>query len=259
MDLPPMDERDPVVLIIAGNDPSGGAGVCADIQAASALGAYPAPVITALTVQDTRDAYEVQAADPELVLRQVQRVVADLPIAAVKLGLLASAAIGEAVAEALEGSDAPLVLDPVLVAAGGAALAEDELIATYRDRLFALATVVTPNVLELERFGGCEAILEAGADTVLRKGGDADTEMVDNSLHGTGGELASWSWDRVPGQHHGSGCTLASALAACLAHGMPLDEAATYAQSYTWQAIASGSAPGGGQRVPRRRTEVWTP
>jgi len=250
----------PVVLIIAGNDPSGGAGLVADVQAVTAMGGHPAVVPTALTVQDTRDAYAVEPVDPALIARQIEVLRANLPIAAVKLGLLATAEIGAAVAAALRGlDDVPIVIDPVLVAAGGAGLAEDALLATYRELLFALATVVTPNAHEVRAFGGSDAILAAGAGAVLRKGGDEDTPEVVNLLLTGEGEIGSWSWERVPGAHHGSGCTLASALAAALALGAELAEAATLAQAYTWQAIRDGYQPGQGQRVPRRGGRPWRP
>jgi hydroxymethylpyrimidine/phosphomethylpyrimidine kinase len=249
-----------VVLIISGSDPSGGAGMVADIQAVTAMGAHPASVITALTVQDTRDARRVEPVDPALVREAIDVLAGDLPFAAVKLGLLADAAIGSVVAQALSQlGDTPIVIDPVLVASGGATLAEDALIDVYRESLFPLATVVTPNAEELRRLGGVEAILSCGAAAVLSKGGDEDTPEVENALHTSAGVIGSWSWERIEGAHHGSGCTLASALAGILAQGTDLAEAATLAQAYTWQAIRDGFRPGDGQSVPRRGGPPWRP
>ncbi|MGB5624064.1 MAG: bifunctional hydroxymethylpyrimidine kinase/phosphomethylpyrimidine kinase, partial [Gammaproteobacteria bacterium] len=148
--LPP-----PVVMIIAGNDPSGGAGISADIQAVSALGGHPAPVLTALTVQDTRNAYRVDAVEAAMVAEQARAVMADLPVRAIKIGLLANSEIGEVVADLLAEHPAiPVVLDPVLVAAGGAALAEEALVTTLIKRLLPAATLLTPNALEIRRLAG---------------------------------------------------------------------------------------------------------
>jgi hydroxymethylpyrimidine/phosphomethylpyrimidine kinase len=257
---PTAADAPPVVLIIGGNDPSGGAGLIADVQSVTAMGAHPAAVPTAITVQDTSDAYQVEPVDAALVHRQLEVLIADLPIAAVKLGLLATAAIGHAVADILGAlTGVPVVIDPVLVASGGATLAEDQLTTVYRERLFAMANVVTPNAHEAQVLGGATAILATGAGAVLLKGGDEDTPAVENRLIGPDGELGRWTWERIPGSHHGSGCTLASALAAALALGAELPEATLLAQAYTWQAIRDGFVPGRGQRVPRRGGPGWRP
>jgi hydroxymethylpyrimidine/phosphomethylpyrimidine kinase len=249
------------VLIISGNDPSGGAGMAADLQAVSALGAHPAPVITSLTVQDTRNAYRVFVAEPELVAQQAETVLEDMPIQAVKIGLLADAAVGSAVAEVLEERPhLPVVLDPVLVAAGGAALAEEALESVLLKRLLPLATVLTPNALELRRLAGggddraamARRLLDCGARWVLAKGADEDTAGVENALYGTDGFEETFRWRRLPGQYHGSGCTLASAIAALLARGMPVPRAVAEAQRFTFEALRRAFRPGQGQFIPRR-------
>ncbi|MEA5444909.1 hydroxymethylpyrimidine/phosphomethylpyrimidine kinase [Gammaproteobacteria bacterium AB-CW1] len=251
----------PVVLIIAGNDPSGGAGVCADTQAISALGCHPAPVITALTVQDTLNAYRVEVSDPQLVMEQAATVLDDLPIAAVKLGLLGNAEIGRAVAEVLESHpELPVVLDPVLVAAGGARLAEENLIQVLKEQLIPISTVVTPNASEARALAPeadtpqarADTLLELGAPWVLHKGADEDTPAVDNILFGAEGRREDFRWDRLPGQYHGSGCTLASAIAARLASGQDAVEAVRQAQDWTWRALHSGWRLGKGQHIPNR-------
>ena len=250
----------PVVAIIAGNDPSGGAGIAADIQAVSALGCHPAPVITALTVQDTINAWRVDPAAPELVTEQAQAVFADLPVKAVKIGLLPTAAIAEAVATLLaDHRHIPIVLDPVLVAAGGADLAEAALVEVLLERLLPLATIATPNALEIRRLGGATgdrtaraaALLARGCRWVLVKGADEDTPGVENVLFGEGFETA-YRWRRLPESYHGSGCTLASAIAALLARGQAVPVAVQEAQRYTDEALREGYRPGGGQWVPRR-------
>lgn len=259
------DSRPPVVLIIAGNDPSGGAGLAADIQAVTALGAHPAPVVAALTVQDTRNAYAVQTLDAAFVAAQARTVLEDLPVAAIKLGLLGSAAIGQAVAALLAEYPAiPVVCDPVLVAAGGAQLAEDDLLAVYQQVLLPRTTLLTPNALESRRLAPDCAdpetraahLLAAGARYVLLKGGDENTPRVHNTLYGPQGLRHALDWERLPGQHHGSGCTLAAACAALLAQGRDIIQAVSEAQAYTWQTLQHGWRLGGhaeSQHIPNRQ------
>lgn len=255
------NRQPPIVLIIAGNDPSGGAGVTADTQAVSALGCHPAPVISALTVQDTRNAYRVSAVAPELVAEQAATVLDDLPVAAIKLGLLGNAGIGEAVASVLESHpEIPLVLDPVLVAAGGARLAEDDLIQVLKQRLMPMSTIVTPNASEARSLAPdhdspaarAATLSGLGCPWVLHKGADEDTPDVDNVLFGPDRFREDFRWERLPEQYHGSGCTLASAIAARLAHGDKPAEAVRTAQHWTWEALAAGWRLGKGQYIPNR-------
>jgi len=227
----------------------------------TALGGHPAPVITSLTVQDTRNAYRVSAATAELVTEQAEAVLSDLPIRAVKIGLLADAAIGTAVADLLRTRpDIPIVVDPVLVAAGGAALAEEALEKVLVKQLFPLATVVTPNALELRRLGGgtgeradlAHRLLKTGARWVVAKGADEDTVGVENVLFGPEGFQEVFRWRRLPGQYHGSGCTLASAIAALLAKGWSVPRAVGEAQRYTFETLRHAFRPGHGQFIPLR-------
>lgn len=252
----------PVVLLIAGNDPSGGAGLAADIQAVTEAGAHPAPVVTALTVQDSRDVYRVQAVTAELVAEQARAVLADMPVAAIKLGMLADAAIGRTVAALLREHPAvPVVVDPVLAASGGAALAEHALLDVYLKDIFPLATLITPNAAESRRLaphaqdiaGRGTALLERGARHVLIKGGDEDSPAVHNHLFGPGGLHEEMTWPRLSGGFHGSGCTLASAIAARLSLGMDIPGAVREAQRYTWDALDRAWVLGHGRRVPARR------
>lgn len=254
-----------MVLIIAGNDPSGGAGLAADIQAVTALGAHPAPVVAALTVQDTRNAYAVQTQEAAFVAAQARTVLEDLPVAAIKLGLLGSAAIGRAVADLLAEYPAiPMVCDPVLVAAGGAQLAEEELLAVYQQALLPRTALLTPNALESRRLAPAAAdadaraaqLLNNGARYVLLKGGDEHTPRVHNTLYGPDGLRHTLDWERLPGQHHGSGCTLAAACAALLAHGQDMVQAVGAAQAYTWRSLQQGWRLGGyadSQHIPNRQ------
>lgn len=255
-------DNPPVVLILAGNDPSGGAGICADTQAITALDAHPAPVITALTVQDTRDAYAVEPVATKLVVDQAEAVLADLPVAAVKLGLLGTVELCRAVATLLARHPRlPVVVDPVLVAAGGAALAEDEVVDAYRVLLAPHATVLTPNALESRRLVPAaetptargRALLALGAAWVMVKGGDEDTPEVHDLLLGRDGTELPFRSARLEGRFHGSGCTLASAIAARLAHGDAVPAAVTTAQASVRRWLATSWQLGRGQRIPARR------
>lgn len=253
--------RPPTVLVIAGSDPSGGAGLAADIQALTALGAHPAPVVTAVTVQDTTDVRQVELMPPELVVAQARSVLDDQAVAAIKLGLLGSVAIGEAVAELLRRWPAiPLIVDPVLVAGGGGPLAEAALTRTYLQHLLPLAELVTPNALESRRLapgatdaaGRAASLLDAGCRHVLLKGADEPTPDVSNILFSADGAQQEFHWPRLPGSYHGSGCTLASAIAALLANGVSLRDAVDGAQRFTWEALRRGWQPGKGQAIPGR-------
>ncbi len=260
----PYEIRPPIVLIIAGNDPSGGAGIAADIQAVTALGAHPAPVLTTLTVQDTRNAYEVEPVAPDFVARQAGAVLDDMPVAAIKLGLLGSAEIGQAVAGVLDAHpEVPVVLDPVLVAAGGARLAEEALVQVLLERLMPLSTLVTPNADEARGLApdapdaaARAAVMQAaGCPWVLHKGADEDTPAVHNSLFGPDRFREDFRWNRLEGQYHGSGCTLAAAIAALLSRQMSVPEAVRDGQDYTWRALQNGWRLGKGQSIPDRRPQ----
>lgn len=254
--------KPPIVLVIAGNDPSGGAGLAADQQAVTALGCHPAPVVTTLTVQDTRNAYALHTAPPDFVAGQVRVVLEDMPVAAIKIGLLGSGEIGEAVADVLSRHQGiPIVLDPVLVAAGGAKLAEENLHQVLKDRLMPMATVLTPNADESRILGSGDAdpdgrarqLRRSGSEYVLIKGADEETEDVENILYGPNGLREAVSWPRLEGVHHGSGCTLASAIGARLAQGDGPVDAVLQAQDYTWRALKAGWKLGRGQWIPNRQ------
>ncbi len=249
-----------VVLCFSGHDPTGGAGLQADIETLFSLGCHPCTVVTALTEQDTADVCRVLPQQSADFLFQARRVIADLPIAAVKIGLLGSTEIAQAVAELLSNELAglPVVLDPVLAAGGGAALARQDLIETIRQRLVPLAFVMTPNIPEARQLSGkdspdeCTAeLLRLGCRNVLLTGTHCESAKVVNRLYGKRSSR-SWEWERLPHEYHGSGCTLASALAAGLAKGLELEEACLKAQSVTWQALDEGYAAGKGQWLPNR-------
>jgi hydroxymethylpyrimidine/phosphomethylpyrimidine kinase len=250
----------PVVLVLAGLDPTGGAGLAADVATIGRMGAHAAPVACCLTVQDTRDVLRLEPVPAALITAQARAVLDDLPVAAIKIGLLGSAEAAAAVAALLRGRrDLPVVLDPILRAGGGAPLADARLLDILRCELLPLATIMTPNTPEARALSGqhsaddcATALLAAGARAVLLTGGHEPDAEVHNRLYQYGQEPHEWRWPRLPGSYHGSGCTLAAALAAGLAHGRTLAAAAEAAQQFTWQALASGFAAGRGQRLPQR-------
>lgn len=251
-----MSAAPPIVLAIAASDPTGGAGIQADLLTLASLGCHPASAITALTVQDTHGVARIEAVEADLVVAQARAVLADLPVAAVKLGVLGSPANAAAVAQLLaEHPKLPVVLDPVLASGRGDPLAD----AASLQVLLPRTTVLTPNSVEARRLAGLDVleecarkIVQTGCRYVLVTGTHEAGPQVVNTLYDARGKVREDRWPRLPGSYHGSGCTLASALAAFLARGMGIPEAARAAQDYTWQALASGFRPGSGQWLPDR-------
>lgn len=246
----------PNLLIIAGLDPSGGAGLAADIEAASALGAHAAPVASLITVQDTVNVLDARPLPPDIVIAQAQAVLDDMPVHAIKLGALGTDAIGHAIADLLQHyPDIPVVTDPVLVAAGGGALAESELHAVYHDRLFPLSTVATPNreeLMTLTEDANPTSLLAKGLPACLVTDGEGTGETIVHELHQRSGVTRLKNGPRLPGSFHGTGCTLASAIAAAMANGDELEKAVARATSYVENAVANAFQPGKGQNVPLR-------
>ncbi len=262
----PVPLSPPVVMILAGNDPSGGAGLAADIATIISLGCHPAPVVTALTVQDTHNVHALLPVEPTQLLAQARAVLDDMPVAAIKVGLIGSAENAGALHALLAAyPDIPVVLDPILAAGGGTELANPKLLDTLRTLLLPLVTVLTPNSIEARRLApeadtleACAmALLERGCRYVLITGGHEPTEDVVNHFYGNSRLLERYHWPRLPGHHHGSGCTLAAAMAALLAQGRKLEWEALssvvrHAQDYTWHALQTGYQAGGGQLLPNR-------
>jgi hydroxymethylpyrimidine/phosphomethylpyrimidine kinase len=243
----------PIVLSFAASDPTGGAGVQADLLTLAAMGCHPLSVVTALTVQDTSGVEGVLAINSAWVADQARRVLDDMRVAAFKLGVLGSVDNIRAVAEVLsDHPGVPLVLDPVLASGRGDALASDEMIDALLELIVPRSTIATPNSLEARRLGGVEELIERGCRYVLVTGAHEASEDVINTLYDADGVVREDCWQRLPGSYHGSGCTLASALAAGLANGLEVPEAAREAQEFTWQALAAGFRPGRGQWLPNR-------
>ena len=250
----------PVILCIGGHDPGGGAGIQADIETGVALGCHVATVVACLTVQDTRDVREIHPVDPGLVARQARVVLDDLPVRAVKVGLLGSATVARSVAAVLAAAPGlPVVLDPVLAAGGGRDLGGDPLILALRESLLPRATLVTPNSVELRRLGGRHGVAEAVADllalgcgAVLVTGGHDPGERLVSRLFRPGQPERRFEVARLAGEFHGTGCTLAAAVAAGLAAGRPLEDAIAAAHAYTGTAVARAVPLGHGQWLLRR-------
>lgn len=232
----------PRILSIAGSDSSGGAGIQADIKTITMLGGYAMTAITAITAQDSLGVTAVEVLSAEMVAAQIDVCVSDIGVDAVKIGMLGSAAIAHAVAERLEGLDVPVVFDPVMVATSGSILADEDTIAAFK-RLMALATVTTPNLPELEALGGFGQV-RPSTTNLLVKGGHGSGERIEDLLYVDGGEFSFWS-DRIDTVHtHGTGCTLASAIATGLGAGISLDVAVERGIAFVGKAIAA--APGFG-------------
>jgi len=243
----------PLVLTFAASDPTGGAGLQADLLTLAALGCHPLSVVTGLTVQDTSGVEHLEAVDAALVARQAERVLAETRVAAFKVGVVGTAANARAIAAiAAAHAQVPLVLDPVLASGRGDPLASDAVLKALLEFLVPRATVATPNTLEEKRLGGAQQLLERGCRYVLLTGTHDSTAEVVNKLYDRGGLVREDRWQRLPGSYHGSGCTLASAIAALLAKGRPVPEAAREAQEFTWRALAAGFRTGAGQALPNR-------
>ena len=236
--------KTPRILIIAGSDSGGGAGIQADIKTVTMLGGFATTAITALTAQNTLGVTDVLLVPPAMVLAQIDAVVSDIGVDAVKIGMIGSAATAEAVAERLERLAVPIVFDPVMVATSGSELADVATIAAF-GRLMRIASVVTPNIPELEALGGEAAVLAFGCH-LLAKGGHAEgPEIVDALISPGGGrrEMRGKRFDTP--DTHGTGCTLASALACGLGGGLPVR--AAFEQAVRFVRIAILEAPGFGE------------
>lgn len=231
------------ILIIAGSDSGGGAGVQADIKSVTMLGGYAMSAITAITAQNTLGVQAVHAIPADMVRAQIESVVTDIGVDAIKIGMLGGAATAEAVADAIGGIEVPVVFDPVMVATSGSVLADAPTIAAF-GRLMDLAWLTTPNLPELEALGGEEAILAHGC-ALLVKGGHSSDALLTDRLIGEWGEVARWQDARIDTLHtHGTGCTLASAIATGLGQGLPMVQAVERARSFVRAALAT--APGFG-------------
>ena len=251
----------PMVLAFAASDPTGGAGLQADLLTIAALGCHPLSVVTALTVQDTRGVERVLSIEPSWIAEQARRVLEDIEVAAFKAGVLGSAQNVRVVSELVaEHAEVPFVVDPVLASGRGDPLAERDAIDALRELILPRTTMLTPNSLEARRLADGAAdlaecarrLIDQGCEYVLITGTHEEGREVLNTLYDESGVVREDRWPRLPASYHGSGCTLASAIAARLAQGLEPAEAAREAQQFTWEALAAGFKPGRGQFLPNR-------
>lgn len=255
----------PVVLVFAGHDPTGGAGLQADIEAIASLGCHATTVATALTVQDTGNVLSFEPVKPALLAAQARAVLADMRPAAIKIGMVGDADNAHAISALLrKHRDIPVVIDPVLAAGGGGTLGDDAFRRALITELLPLATLATPNgpearklAPEADTLAACaQELLATGCRQVLITGGHEQGAEVVSRLYGAHREIATHAWPRLPGEFHGSGCTLASAIAALLAQGADIGTAVDEGLAYTWHALGNARAPGKGQSIPDRF--FWT-
>ncbi len=242
-----------IALTIAGSDSGGGAGIQADLKAMSALGVYGASVITAITAQNTRAVTAVHSVPLDIIAAQIDAVLDDLDVRAIKIGMLATPDIIECVAQVLENYGEAIVVDPVMIAKSGDALLAPEAVETLRDRLLPRASVLTPNLPEAACLLGQDtatstdemitqgiALCNLGAKAVLMKGGHASGDICQDILISGGSVVATFSATRQHTKNtHGTGCTLSSGIAAGLAKGMVLREAVQEAHRYLQNAITA--------------------
>jgi hydroxymethylpyrimidine/phosphomethylpyrimidine kinase len=261
-------EQPPLVLTFAASDPTSGAGLQADLLTIASLGCHGTSVLTGITVQDSAGVDEVMALDADWVDDQARTLLEDMSVSAFKLGVLCSAENVRVIAEIMSDyPDIPLVFDPVLASGRGDSLSDEEVIEAMRELLLPQATIVTPNSLEARRLAAtdqdeelesltldvcAQRLLQIGVEYVLITGTHEVSTSVTNRLFNAAGLVRADEWQRLPGSYHGSGCTLASAIAAMLALGADLPDAVQQAQEYTWNTLAHAFRPGMGQAIPDR-------
>ncbi|MEL7188066.1 MAG: bifunctional hydroxymethylpyrimidine kinase/phosphomethylpyrimidine kinase [Pseudomonadota bacterium] len=254
-------KKPPRILAIAGSDSSGGAGIQADIKTITMLGGYAMTAVTSVTAQNSVGVQAIAPMGGEVVAKQIASCVTDIGVDAIKIGMLHDAEIITATAGALAQVDdaVPIILDPVMIATSGAALIADEAIETLREKLFPLATLITPNLPELEHLmrrtlRTTDRMEEAAGEladlhgcAVLAKGGHTeDLQIIDTLVFETG-KFERYSHARIDSQHtHGTGCTLSSAIATLVAHGQPLDHAVSLARNFVVRAIEAAPGYGAG-------------
>jgi hydroxymethylpyrimidine/phosphomethylpyrimidine kinase len=249
-----------ILLAIGGHDPTGGAGIQADAESARAAGVHAASVLTCLTGQDSCSVRTLWPQPAVRVEEQCRMILADSHVGAVKIGLLGSSPVVRVLCQlADEQPDLPWVLDPVLASGGGVPMADAALLNQLRKHLLGRCTLATPNLPEARTLSGAtepgdcaQKLLETGCRWVLISGTHADTPEVVNRLYGVDGSHADWHWPRLSHDYHGSGCTLASAIAARLLRGMDMVKAVEEAQAYTWSSLDRAMRTGHCQLTPNR-------
>jgi len=250
----------PVVLSLSGHDPSGGAGIQADIETMISHQCHPVSVITALTEQNTSNVKKLLPQSADEIVAQAFTLFDDLPIKVIKIGLIGHVDTAKAIHQILmKYSSIPVIFDPVLAAGGGTSLSNKELIDSIVELILPRTTIITPNSLEARQLTQKDdlqdcgtKLLELGCEYALITGTHENTEVVSNQLFNDGQCIETYTWDRLPHDYHGSGCTLASSIAAMLAHGLEVKTCLIEAQEYTWNSLTNGYQSGKGQHIPNR-------
>ena len=255
-----MSNNRPIVLSFSGHDPSGGAGIQADIETLISHQCHACSVITALTEQDSRNVKKLIPQNPQDIIDQAQTILNDFQVSAIKIGLIGHHETAAAIQSILlQHPHIPVILDPVLAAGGGTSLANEQLIDNIVSLLLPCTTILTPNSEEarllakhsdLSECG--QILLDKGCNNVLITGTHEQSTTVNNQFFQSNDKTETFSWDRLEHNYHGSGCTLASAIAASMAHGLDPFTAVSEAQDYTWNALEAAYLPGKGQFNPNR-------
>ena len=261
-----MDSITPNVLIISASDPTSGAGMQADIQTVSSLGCHPLTVITGLTVQDTKGVHHVSPVESKLFEAQARIILDDSKVDLIKCGMLSSEENIRVLAKLLnEYPNIPVVLDPIMASGRGDELTSESMRQLMIELILPRVTLLTPNIMEARQLvklddqvkeisidEAAKRLLASGCENVLITGAHEDTDDVVNRLYLSDGDTESYAWKRLPHEYHGSGCTLASAIAAYVAQGLSLKQAVEEGQGFTWHTLDAAIQTGQGQRIPNR-------
>ena len=251
----------PSILCLSGFDPSGGAGIQADIESIGSMGGHAVPVITALTVQNTQNVSRFQSVEAKLFSDQIYTLMEDVAVKAIKIGMIGSTDIVETIGHTLKQyPELPVIYDPVLAAGGGTNLTETGMLTAIKELILPHTTLLTPNSLEARQLSNetelqdCgKKLMQQGCEAVLLTGTHEDNLHVDNLFFNDGRHIETFSWERLPHEYHGSGCTLASAIAALIAQGLDPFNAVNEAQDYSWHTLKHAfKISEKGQLIPNR-------
>jgi len=255
----------PAVLVISGLDPTGGAGIQADIESIASHGCHPCPITTNLTCQNTYDIHEFNPVNPAIVAQQASTLIADIDIKAIKIGMIGSIDLIYSIRDILHNlPDIPVVLDPVLSSGNGTAVSDTQYVKTLAQELLPLTNILTPNHLEAQMIASvlgkscnlpqecAKIILEQNTEYVFITGGHLADEQVNNTLYHDKKSPETFHWKRLAGEFHGSGCTLSASIAGLVAQNKTAMTAVIEAQEYTWQSLKHAYQIGKGQLIPNR-------
>lgn len=251
--------KKPVVLVLGGHDPSGGAGIQADIESIAGAGCHAATIITALTTQSSCRVVDVTPRDTDSYQRQLSIILDDMQVGACKIGLLGDNQIINATYKLLSTVDFPIVLDPVIASGTGTVFTDAGACKNIISSLLPITTVLTPNSIEARKLSGehdlksaAKFLIDAGTDNILITGTHETSAQVINTHYANNMDATEYSWERLPGSYHGSGCTLSARIAAGLALDKTVQQAIEEAQNYTWHTLKHGLRLGPGQSYPNR-------